>query len=441
VNQALMRLLIHTVNTSIFSGPEILIPPSSSSPPRLVVLAQSLLYFSLSCTLLAALLAVLGKQWLMYYSAAGERGTIEARGLERQRKFDGLHRWKFNAVMQMFPLLLQLSLLLFAAALSLYLWTVHRSLAIIVLVLTSLGVGMYLLLLVSAVLYPDSPFQNPLATVAFRILHSTISVMLQEYFIRTSSAPRNFIRQWLTTPLWHAIERISSIYSNYASSHDILSHFFIKRSPLDMETEPKRLLDSLYLTDTPSPEVPAVAWVLKTSTDPHVIQSAAQMVVDLHWPSTGDFHQQKTKLLHTFMECWSFSTWELVNTHHVVDLGRAYCSLYCANWEEKPFLLQVLPSSHSDPDVNNILCILQGLPHLIFDSGDPRALGWALHVIPSFCRYTSSEDRLMALEYFLTAFDKMPLDLDSSYFSEYLFCVNNFLGPVSRHDLVCMNKR
>ncbi|KAJ6490134.1 hypothetical protein C8R45DRAFT_929432 [Mycena sanguinolenta] len=48
---------------------------------------QSLLYISLGSTLLASLLAVLGKQWLMYYSAADERGTIEARGLALQRKF------------------------------------------------------------------------------------------------------------------------------------------------------------------------------------------------------------------------------------------------------------------------------------------------------------------------------------------------------------------
>ncbi|KAJ6495499.1 hypothetical protein DFH09DRAFT_1448621 [Mycena vulgaris] len=78
-DQALMRLLIHTVNSSIFSGPDIIVPvsPAPSAP---VVVAQSLLYTSLSCTLLAALLAVLGKQWLMYYSTASERGTIEARG-------------------------------------------------------------------------------------------------------------------------------------------------------------------------------------------------------------------------------------------------------------------------------------------------------------------------------------------------------------------------
>ncbi|KAJ6469319.1 hypothetical protein C8R45DRAFT_837436, partial [Mycena sanguinolenta] len=131
---------------------------------RLVILiAQSLLYLSLFSTLLAALLAVLGKQWLMYYLSAGERGTIEARGLERQRKFDGIRRWKFDAVMQTFPLLLQIGLFLFSAALSIYLWTVHISLAIIVLSFTSLGFVSYTALLISAIASPDSPFQTPLA--------------------------------------------------------------------------------------------------------------------------------------------------------------------------------------------------------------------------------------------------------------------------------------
>ncbi|KAJ7096143.1 hypothetical protein C8R44DRAFT_950842, partial [Mycena epipterygia] len=48
------------------------------TPPILVV-ALSLLYISLFCTLSAAMLAVLGKQWLIYYLVAGERGSIEAR--------------------------------------------------------------------------------------------------------------------------------------------------------------------------------------------------------------------------------------------------------------------------------------------------------------------------------------------------------------------------
>jgi hypothetical protein len=72
-------------------------------PRTIVIGAQSLLCISLFTALLAALLAVLGKKWVMYYEAAGSRGTIEQRGLERQRKLDGLRRWKFDMVLQTFP--------------------------------------------------------------------------------------------------------------------------------------------------------------------------------------------------------------------------------------------------------------------------------------------------------------------------------------------------
>ncbi|KAJ7154529.1 hypothetical protein C8R46DRAFT_1227367 [Mycena filopes] len=147
-------------------------PKGTSSP---VVAAACLLYISLACTLLAALLAVLGKQWLMYYAAAGERGTIAARGLERQRKFDGLRRWKFDNVMQMFPLLLQFGFLLFALALSAYLWTVHVAIAITVLLLTLTGIAAYTFLLASAVqnLFSDIGgimFSNLLVTISLHII-------------------------------------------------------------------------------------------------------------------------------------------------------------------------------------------------------------------------------------------------------------------------------
>ncbi|KAJ7921694.1 hypothetical protein B0H13DRAFT_1604331, partial [Mycena leptocephala] len=98
-----------------------------------------------------ALLAVLGKQWIMYYQAAGSRGTIKERGLERQYKLDGLRKWKFDAVLQMFPVLLQLALLQFASAISIYLWTIHRSIAAIVIALTVFGFVSYIFLLASTI--------------------------------------------------------------------------------------------------------------------------------------------------------------------------------------------------------------------------------------------------------------------------------------------------
>ncbi|KAJ7874160.1 hypothetical protein B0H14DRAFT_2569342 [Mycena olivaceomarginata] len=120
--------------------------------------------------LLAALLAVLGKQWLLHYDSVGERRTIEERRLERQRKFEAIQRWKFDLVMQIFPLLLQFALLLFATALSLYLWTIHHVIAAMVLGLTDLGSLFYTAMVISAVAWEDSPFQTSLSFVLKNLL-------------------------------------------------------------------------------------------------------------------------------------------------------------------------------------------------------------------------------------------------------------------------------
>ncbi|KAJ7262536.1 hypothetical protein C8J57DRAFT_1719421 [Mycena rebaudengoi] len=136
VTQQLLRVLIHNANQSLFSGIDMAEPNSGATTT--IIIVQSLLYASLFSTLLAALLAVLGKQWLMHYDEAGSRGTLAERGLQRQRKHDGLQRWKFTIVMEMFPLLLQLALLLFSAALSVYLSKISRPISIIVIAFTSI---------------------------------------------------------------------------------------------------------------------------------------------------------------------------------------------------------------------------------------------------------------------------------------------------------------
>ncbi|KAJ7244260.1 hypothetical protein C8J57DRAFT_1681059 [Mycena rebaudengoi] len=176
VTQQLLRILIHNANQSLFSGINMTEP--SGGTTTTVIIVQSLLYASLFSTLLAALLAVLGKQWLMNYDAAGSRGTLAERGLERQRKYDGLQKWKFTLIMEMFPLLLQLALLLFSAALSVYLSTISCPIAIIVIALTSLGTLAYISLLASAAVYPDSPFQTPLASVLRRLVRPHLRYLL-----------------------------------------------------------------------------------------------------------------------------------------------------------------------------------------------------------------------------------------------------------------------
>ncbi|KAF8142819.1 hypothetical protein K438DRAFT_1680492, partial [Mycena galopus ATCC 62051] len=62
--QALLIILVQNI-TGIPTAllPEGVSASPSTTPLKIIVIAQSLLYFSLFATLLAALLAVLGKQW------------------------------------------------------------------------------------------------------------------------------------------------------------------------------------------------------------------------------------------------------------------------------------------------------------------------------------------------------------------------------------------
>ncbi|KAF7356175.1 hypothetical protein MVEN_00948500 [Mycena venus] len=160
--------------------PQVMVPDSVDTK---VLVAQCMLYVSLFTTLLAALLAVLGKQWIIHYQAAGSRGTTAAHGAERQQKLDGLRKWKFEAVLQMFPLLLQLALLPFAIAISVYLWTIHLSIAIIVLVFTSIGFGSYLVLLGSAIISRNSPFQTSLVPFLIKAFSASIHILKTMFIV------------------------------------------------------------------------------------------------------------------------------------------------------------------------------------------------------------------------------------------------------------------
>ncbi|KAG1718184.1 hypothetical protein EDB19DRAFT_1863147, partial [Suillus lakei] len=122
-------------------------------------------------SLLAAFGAVLGKQWLGYYkSNRYGRGSQEERGKRRQEKFDGLITWYFDAVVQSFPVLLQISLLLFGIALSAKMWYEQPSIARVIIATTVFGFLFYSLTVMACLISPSCPFQTPTSMV-LRMLH------------------------------------------------------------------------------------------------------------------------------------------------------------------------------------------------------------------------------------------------------------------------------
>ncbi|KAJ6571969.1 hypothetical protein B0H19DRAFT_1347694 [Mycena capillaripes] len=233
------NILLALIQNGIHMAPQ-------SRPATAIVAAQSLLYLSLFSTLLAALLAVLGKQWLLHYGSVGEKGTTRERALERQRKVDGLRRWKFDLVMQMLPSSYnsQYSSLQWDKGLSFYLWTIHPTI------------------------------------VAQRILLA-----------------QKFYQQSLKIPTW-AVSLHSAILTRIKAIPSILPQAHIASAIIEQNSS---ILDEL---PEPSPDIPAIIWALETSTDPNLVEAAAAIIPELQWPLNLNLQQAQKRLADVFQGCF-----------------------------------------------------------------------------------------------------------------------------------------
>jgi len=144
--------------------------PQWTGPDPAAARVQAILYSSLSASLLAALIAMLGKQWLNRYASAG-RGSIVDRGRQRKRKMEGMVTWKFDLVMECVPLMLQAALLLLGYALSDYLYFINRVVASVVIGFTAFGLLFYFLITSAGTLSFNCPFQTPLSLVLRYMIH------------------------------------------------------------------------------------------------------------------------------------------------------------------------------------------------------------------------------------------------------------------------------
>ena len=164
-NILLLRILQQNVS---FGGSDPLAPVLNVPPS--IVKAQAILFASLAVTLFVAFVAVLGKQWILYYTRTSTRGNIVDRGKERHLKFVGLQKWGLHFIMESLPVLLQFALLLFGTGLTVYLWDLDISSADVVLVVTCFGSAFYGFITAAATTWGDCPFQTPLSILLPKVL-------------------------------------------------------------------------------------------------------------------------------------------------------------------------------------------------------------------------------------------------------------------------------
>ena len=167
MNHTLLKIVASAALGHIPTGADAAFPVWKG-PDSSVVRVQAILYSSLAASLLAALLAMLGRQMLSGYAAVG-RGSVIFRGRQRRRNMDVMATWKFARFVACLQQILQIALLLLGCALSDYLFFINRVVASVVIGFTAFGFLLTLLIFFAATFSYDCPFDTPLH-VAFRSL-------------------------------------------------------------------------------------------------------------------------------------------------------------------------------------------------------------------------------------------------------------------------------
>ncbi|KIO32699.1 hypothetical protein M407DRAFT_66471, partial [Tulasnella calospora MUT 4182] len=118
----LLRLLVMRTDNNTLT-PADLVPPFSPDSNSIIV--NCLLYASLSCSLLAAVGAMMAKEWLQSFDRTGQTGPLEEQARFRQRKFNGVQQWHLEAVTKFLPNLLLLSVIFFFVGVCLFLFPIN----------------------------------------------------------------------------------------------------------------------------------------------------------------------------------------------------------------------------------------------------------------------------------------------------------------------------
>ena len=160
---ALLREILLTLNLSAITGETPTVQSLQQNPPSEIVIVTCLMYASLMMSLLAAFVAMLGKQWLNRYLRNSGGSVIERCG-DRQRKCDGLEKWPLHTFVEGLPVMLQISLLLLACGLCRYMWSIDAFVAGTLIILTGLGAIFYIAIVIAGMSSYACPFQTPVST-------------------------------------------------------------------------------------------------------------------------------------------------------------------------------------------------------------------------------------------------------------------------------------
>ena len=360
-------------------------------------------------SLLAAFVAMLGKQWLNRYLRNSGGSVIERCG-DRQRKCDGLGKWPFHSFVESLPLILQVSLLLLACGLCRHMWSINALVARTLIGLTGLGVTFYIAIVISGMSSYACPFQTP-ASIALHGLWKKVRGQIAITWSRrirprivSSIAHSKRVLSWIhkvwnqrVRPLLHQqslpaipLEDVQVEQSESVLIPDNPSQSESPSAPNNVQSErwlkPKEL-DIIRRTNTS--DARCVSWILRNITDPEALDAALPVAGEIRWFDGGvDVDLPYDLIVSTFESCFD-STRRL----YPGSRDRAYYSGRAMVWirtltmcksEEfgRTFRLpaSIYTTPGPDPDLGHLLWTICGYYN------PSHSIKWLLRIDPGHTR-------------------------------------------------------
>jgi hypothetical protein len=225
--------LLASSNVSLgTTTPSTLVKPPPFTPPNTAIWVNSFWFLSLSMSLTCAMLATLQLQWAHRYIAmTHSRHSPHTRARIRAYFAEGLRRLSLPWMIQMLPTLLHLSLFLFFAGLSVYLYNVNVPVFKAVNWWITSCLFIYIYVTLMPLFWHNSPYCTPLTSTAWFIYTCTFFIFLQtlkwitSYHGFSSVTHRRFCaltdkyKRWLFHGVLKAIEESALNRSSELDGH------------------------------------------------------------------------------------------------------------------------------------------------------------------------------------------------------------------------------
>ena len=163
-NALLTQLIAEIRSSSVLNitGGEIISTTMGSTPTsRQIRWVNGLWFAALSCSLSAALVSMLAKQWIQ--PKPNVSGSPRYRARQRQCWYAQLKDWHVFVVINGLPLLLHMALLLFFAGIIVLLWSGDIAIMAATFTIVALAYVFYVGSMWMSLVYPECPYQHPIS--------------------------------------------------------------------------------------------------------------------------------------------------------------------------------------------------------------------------------------------------------------------------------------